>query len=451
VNLNMTWSADEAIATPTNGNLSLGGGITSGDNLFKTGAGTLTLGGGDAIESMDINGGTTTITGNTTLNGNGVGYDRFYLGDGDTVAHSSGTLIIQPGAILDVIGSFNDAVVIGRDGGSGTVIQNGGIFTFNPNASPGYLFVGATSNPGTQSAYDMNGGVLDMSGHTLSIALDGNGGVTTTDVVDQIDGVITNVGNLWISPVDGGGLGIYTLSGGSIYIEGGGITTATGNYAINLGGGTVGAEASWASSLNMNLTGSNGPVAFNPAGNTVTLSGTVSGSGGLTVAGGGTLDLSGAVSYAGNTTVNTSTTLELDQTGSSAGAFHLVNGALLDLTYSGTFVVGGCYTNGVPLSVGVYTSANLPGFITGSGSLTITAATAPVVNRPTVSGGNLILTGSGGTAGDPYTWLTSTNLRTPIALWVTNTTGSFDGSGNFSNAIPISLSTPAKFFRLRTP
>jgi len=53
---------------------------------------------------------------------------------------------------------------IGRDGGSGTVIQNGGTFTFNPNNN-GFLFVGATSEAGTTAAYYMNGGLLDMSGN----------------------------------------------------------------------------------------------------------------------------------------------------------------------------------------------------------------------------------------------------------------------------------------------
>jgi hypothetical protein len=291
--------------------------------------------------------------------------------------------------------------------------------------------------------------VFDMSGKELGV---GFGNTLSTGLLYQVSGVITNVGNMDIPFTGGGnGFGAYTLSGGSIYIGTGGITSDGARFEINLGGGMVAAQASWGSSLNMNLTNLNGSVTFNPAGNTITLSGALSGNGGLTVAGGGTLDLSGAVSYTGNTTVNTGTTLELDRTGSSAGSFHLVNGALLDLTYSGTFVVGGFYTNGVALAAGVYTASNLPGFITGSGSLTITAATAPVVNRPTVSGGNLILTGSGGTAGDPYTWLTTTNVTTPIALWITNTVGNFDGSGDFSNAIPVSLSTPAKFFRLRTP
>ena len=65
--------------------------------------------------------------------------------------------------------------------------------------------------------------------------------------------------------VVGGWPGVYTLSGGSIYIGANGITTATsGNYDINLGGGTVGAEASWSSPLNMNLTNLNGSVTFDP-------------------------------------------------------------------------------------------------------------------------------------------------------------------------------------------
>jgi hypothetical protein len=69
---------------------------------------------------------------------------------------------------------------------------------------------------------------------------------------------------------------------------------------------------------------------------------------------------------------------------------------------------------------------------------------------PDVSGGNLILTGSGGTPHSGYTWLVTTNLSVPID-WKTNSTGSLDGTGAFSNAIPINPSQPASFFRLRLP
>ncbi len=444
VNLNMNWSASETIDTPANGNLTLGGAITSSSDtsLIKIDTGTLTLGGVNSIQSWDLNGGTTTITGNTTINGNGG--SRIYVGDGDSIADCSGTLVIQPGAVLSVIGNYADSFVIGRDSGSGTVIQNGGILTFNCNQQD--LWVGATGNANTHSQYEMNGGLLDMSGTTLGIGL-GNG-VLITGTVNQVGGVITNLNNLWVGWGDG--QGIYTLSGGSIYIGSTGVTTTSGNYAVNLGGGTVGAEASWSSSLNMTLTGSNGPVTFDTAGNTITLSGALSGKGGLTVTDSGTLELSGANTYTGSTTVN-GATLQLDAAGSGSGGFYLANGALLNLNYSGTYTVATCSTNGVALPAGVYTSGNLPAFITGSGSLTVAAASPPVVNAPAISGGNLILTGSGGSPGGSYTLLTSTNLAMPLAAWATNSTGTFSGSGAFSNSIPVGQSQAAQFFRLRTP
>jgi hypothetical protein len=81
----------------------------------------------------------------------------------------------------------------------------------------------------------------------------------------------------------------------------------------------------------------------------------------------------------------------------------------------------------------------------------IAAATLPVVNHPVISGGNLILTGNGGTAGASYTLLTTTNLTTPIMDWTTNTTGTLDATGAFSNAIPVNVSKPTEFFIIRVP
>lgn len=69
----------------------------------------------------------------------------------------------------------------------------------------------------------------------------------------------------------------------------------------------------------------------------------------------------------------------------------------------------------------------------------------------TVSGGNLILTGGGGAVGGSYTLLTTTNLLTPLTDWTTNSTGVFDSSGAFSNAIPVDASKPTSYFRLRNP
>jgi len=632
VNLNMALSTSQTIDTPPNGSLILGGNITSANLLTTTDAGTLTLGGVNSIECLSIDGlsgSATIITGNTTINGTG---DAFYVGSNEAVAGCHGKLVIQPGAVFTVTGSFGDQCVIGRDGGSGTIVQNGGTFTFNPGSMPNNnlrLLLGATGNSATRAEYDLNGGLLDMSGDNLSVGWGNETG--TTGLLDQVSGVLTNVNEIRIPTTGGGsGLGVYTLSGGSVYLLAGGIVNDGTSYQINLGGGTVGAEATWASSLNMNLTGSNGPVTFNPAGYTIALSGALSGSGGLIVTNSGILDLSGANTYTGDTVVSAGSTLELDASWSDPTTLRLANGSMLNLNYTGNYTVLGCYTNGVALPLGTYNASNLGTFLEGSGNLVVAAtvsaqtvaytanfnttddqfnnflnmghifnvsgpgievfqlgffdyqnhplasshavtlfnnetaiatvtipagpatnlinsfafeplsapiylpagtytvlaygidnadpngeggniginfsanmsvvgacydwttlgspiypggpgdndtdsgpnpnfslnwdnstATAsftyanvpapPVVNHPLISGGNLILTGSGGTAGGGYTWLTSTNLTAPMASWTTNTTGNFDGSGNFSNAVPFSASTPAKFFRLRTP
>ncbi|MCX6925058.1 MAG: hypothetical protein NT154_17870 [Verrucomicrobia bacterium] len=54
------------------------------------------------------------------------------------------------------------------------------------------------------------------------------------------------------------------------------------------------------------------------------------------------------------------------------------------------------------------------------------------------------------TPGSSYVLLTSTDVAAPVATWTTSATGVINGAGVFSNAIPISLSSPAQFFRLRT-
>jgi len=79
------------------------------------------------------------------------------------------------------------------------------------------------------------------------------------------------------------------------------------------------------------------------------------------------------------------------------------------------------------------------------------APVLPIISSLHLSGNDLILSGTGGTPGAAYTWLTSTNVATPLADWTTNTTGVFTASGGFSNAISISPPARGQFFRLRIP
>ena len=106
----------------------------------------------------------------------------------------------------------------------------------------------------------------------------------------------------------GTGYGIWNMTGGELNVGTNGIrkmSTKNVAYEINLGGGIVrasDAERGFTSPLKMNLTGASGTnVTFDTQAATVTLSGVLSGVGGLTKAGTGTLTLSGANTYAGAT------------------------------------------------------------------------------------------------------------------------------------------------------
>ncbi len=105
----------------------------------------------------------------------------------------------------------------------------------------------------------------------------------------------------------GTGYGIWNMTGGELNIGANGIRIASTKnpaYQINLGGGVVRASHAdgFASPLRMNLTAASGTnVTFDTQSATVTLSGVLSGSGGLAKAGTGTLALTGANTYTGST------------------------------------------------------------------------------------------------------------------------------------------------------
>ena len=68
---------------------------------------------------------------------------------------------------------------------------------------------------------------------------------------------------------------------------------------------------------------------------------------------------------------------------------------------------------------------------------------------PVVSGGTLVLTGNGGSAGGTYQVLTSTNIALPLSSWTPVLTNFFAADGSFSNAIPMTPPDPQRFYRLQ--
>ena len=192
-------------------------------------------------------------------------------------------------------------------------VLSGGVVNFSGSLGPsgnGLLSVGSISN-GTS----VTGGSILLGSNTLSV---GSNNLSTS-----FNGTISGIGG----SLNKVGTGTQTLGGNNTYSGGTTITagtlqagsnTAVGTSTVTLSGGTFQAGAnnlSLGNNFSLSNTLSN---AIDTFGKTLTLAGTITGTGPLIVessTGSGTLTLTGANNYSGVTNVNFGT-LQLDSGGS---------------------------------------------------------------------------------------------------------------------------------------
>ena len=253
--------------------------------------------------------------------------------------------------------------------GTGTFTQSGG--TNNISST---LYVGGSyySEIGGSGTYNLSGnGLLSASGENV--------GMNATGTFTQSGG--TNTTNLTLGTEAGSG-GTYNLNGGLLILSS--LSQGSGSAAFNFSGGTLQASSSFSTSLPMTLGTSGGGATSNTAGYTVTLSGSLSGPGSLTLndtLGTGTLILTASNTYTGGTTINLGTL----QLGNGTANNGYVKGNILDdstlvfanptpQTYSG--VISG---NGSLAKVGSGTLV-LNGSNTYSGATTVSAGTLQLSN-----------------------------------------------------------------------
>lgn len=412
----------------TTGNVTLSGGTIvarGGDTwIGGSGNGTMNQTGGTLIGtnwiSIGRNGGGTgvyNLSGGTLMkvNPNGTRLNVAENGTGTLNVSGTGTVIVGVGGFADLdICSGNGNGAINLNGGSITAGQithlGGGTAAFNFNG--GTLIASSSANANfmsglTTATVMTNGAFMNSGGNIINIGqalLDGGGGGGLTKIGNGtllLDGVNTYTGGTLVSAGALGGTGTIA---GPVRVASG-ATLAPGGSSI----GTL--------SINNSLTFSNGSTALfrisndGPGTNSDLVSG-----------------LTG-VSYAGSLVVTNSGTNSLVV----GSVFQLVNSAA-----PGT----GNFSSVTVLPAGSGT------FNPNNGQLTITSISAITLNHPAVSGGNLIVTGTG-SPGTGYTLLTSTNVALPLAQWTTNTTGTFSGAGTSSNAIPLDRTN--RFFLLRQP
>ncbi len=181
----------------------------------------------------------------------------------------------------------------------------------------------------------------------------------------------------------------------------------------------------------------------------------------------------GTLTVNGNATLGGTTVMEIDRA-QSPNSDRLVVGG--NLSFDGILTVllptgavapqaGDVYQLFNKGGSGAFTAASLPDLsglpgglswntddLLTSGTLSVIGSSLPpMIQPPEIVGGDLILTGDSGPANGTYSILTSTNVAAPLGDWTTNTVGTFDGSGVFSNAIPLTPGEPKRFFLIKQP
>ncbi|HEV2455262.1 MAG TPA: autotransporter-associated beta strand repeat-containing protein [Verrucomicrobiae bacterium] len=377
-----------------------------------------------------------------------------------------------PGGTVTVTADFNvgaagAGVLNTVPGGNGTLIVDGTLYLTRNSTASGYIYL----NPGNTIIADyVNNGWgfnQNMNPPTNAQAFYFNGGTLQAGTssgyfIQPYVSAVIETNGAFIN--DGG----YAVSAECVFADAAGSTagltkSGSGTLILTATNTFTGPTVITSGSLSANVLA--GGVNVNSGGSF--LSANIVG-GPVTVASGGTLG--GNVGTIGTVYINNTLTLASGSTTilQLTPASNDQIAGLTGVTYGGSLIVSNI--SSTPLTVGSQfklfncaiagtgnfsTVTVLPSgtgtFDPSTGVLTITSVGAPTFNRVTLSGGNLIFTGSGFSPGNPYEVLSATNLLTPVPNWVTNVSGTFGAGGTFSNGIPVNSSEPAQFFMLKTP
>jgi autotransporter-associated beta strand protein len=396
----------------TAGNLTVANGVTATiSNVLNLPAagGSISVGAGSVLNlnaigssvirdfagsgTTNILAGTYTSTNHADLNGNVVVSNTgtySISGAGATIGvNAAGSLTVDSGGTVNAASGTGVGIALGFNvSGAGTMtLKNGGTVNMGTRT----LVIGKDSlGAGGTALLDIQGGTLNSTevirfGETTL-------GVNGTRALNISGGTTTVKGLVFQSATGGNASHSVTMTGGSMYLGANGIQFAGGGTVapnITLSGGTIGASTAWTGTLAMTLATVGGNITFKAAdasnvAQNITLSGVLSGSGGLVKTGGGTLLLSGANTYTGDTTVQAGTLSITTGFLADNGDVYLTTGSVFDLNFTGSDTIRTLYIDGVAQAPGTYGgsgsgASNISSLFssTGLGTLTVTSVPEP--------------------------------------------------------------------------
>ncbi|MGD0653111.1 MAG: hypothetical protein ABSA16_02095 [Thermoguttaceae bacterium] len=339
---------------------------------------------------------------------------------------SNGTYnLTGPGQLTSVATEF-----VGRYG-TGTFNQSAGT-----NTTLVTIWVGA--NSGSIGNYNLSNTGQVSSGWELI----GESGFGTF----KQSGGINTISNYLALGFAYNGNGTYNLTGGTLILNQ--IRIGYGAAKFNFGGGTLQANGTLSTTLPMTLTGDGGDANVDTAGNTVTLDGILSGTGGLNKLGANTLTLGANNSYIGSTTIMTGT-LVLGSTATlTSDVISVANGAYFDvLAVSGGYSLGAAQTlkgsgtivGNVTIN-GIHAPGDSPGVETVQGNYNMLGQLQIEIKGTTAGTGydQVLLSGSSAynaTLGGTLTlnWADMNGSTDSTQLWILENDTAGTLSGVFSN------------------
>ena len=369
--------------------LTLDGEIDGTGLLKKVGSGTLILGGTNKhMGGISINGGSLSVTNDTNL---GDRKSPLYFDGGKLVTTGSSFFSLRDAqmissAEIEVSGAsaiwggvLSGSSSLKKSGSGRLTLKGDNRYEGGTTIKGGNLSIDKNSNLGkTSSRLTFDGGSLIVTGGfdcPRPLSLGSGGEIEVLSDPLTLSGFISGVGSL---TKKGGGTLILTRTNtysGGTFLSGGLLSISSdenlGASASELGfnQGTLFTDRTFSSSRDVILTG-DGEIQVGALHATLTLSGTLSGSGKLTKSGAGGLVLGGSNTHSGGTSVEGGVlSVGLDANLGASGSLVTVQDAVLRLTRGGTYSKRFSLIDQATIEVATNNSATLSNVISGSGLL----------------------------------------------------------------------------------